>query len=214
MSGCCSPGPYGDFFDEKLARRDAERYRKKGLGKASEALVDLVASAGVEGASVLEIGGGTGSVEIELLRRGAARATNLELSPGYETEAQKLLRERGLEDRVDRSIGDIVEEPELAPEADVVVLHRVVCCYPDYAALLAAASSKARRFIAFSFPPDYAIARFLVGVLNLGQRLRGSAFRSYVHPEYEMLAAVEKQGLRLTTQRRSGVWRMALLERG
>ena len=204
---------YGDFFDEKLARRDADQYRRKGLGKASGALVDLVADAGVDGASVLEIGGGTGTVEIELLGRGAARTTNVEISPGYETEARRLLRERGLEDRVERYVGDLVENPELAPDADVVVLHRVVCCYPDYDALLATASAKARRFIAFSFPPDHALARFLVRVLNLGQRLRGSAFRSFVHPEREMLAAVERQGLRVTTRRRSGVWRMALLER-
>jgi SAM-dependent methyltransferase len=213
VSRCCSPGVYEDFFDEKLARRDADEYRRKGLSKPSEAFVDLVASAGIAGASVLEIGGGTGTVEIELLGRGATRTTNVEISPGYETEARNLLRERGLEDRVERVVGDLVEEPGLAPDADVVVLHRVVCCYPNYAALLETASAKARRVIAFSFPPDHAPARFIVGVLNLGQRVRGSAFRSFVHPEREMLAAVEQQGLQVARQRRSGVWRMALLER-
>ena len=37
--------------------------------------------------------------------------------------------------------------------ADVVVLHRVVCCYPDYQRLLGAAASHAGRLLVFSHPP-------------------------------------------------------------
>ena len=213
MSRCCSPGAYGEFFDEKLARRDADRYRKKGLGRASERLVELVTGHGLAGASVLEVGGGTGTLQIELLERGASRATNVELSPGYESEARRLLEERGLSERVDRRIADIAQEPDAVEPADVVVLHRVVCCYPDGAALLEAASAKARRVVAFSFPPDFVLARLAVRLLNLGPRLRGCAFRSFVHPERAMIGAVEGQGFRLADDGRSGVWRFALLER-
>jgi hypothetical protein len=35
-----------------------------------------------------------------LLKRGAARAVNLELSPAYEEEESRLAREHGLEERV------------------------------------------------------------------------------------------------------------------
>ena len=63
------------------------------------------------GADVLEIGGGVGDVAIELLKRGARRATNIELSPAYEPFAAELLRETGLADRVERRRGDIVEDP-------------------------------------------------------------------------------------------------------
>lgn len=213
MAGCCSPGVYGEFFDEKLARRDAERYRRKGLGRASRRLVELVASRGVAGASVLEIGGGTGTLQIELLQRGAERATNLELSPAYDREAGRLLEERGLRERVDRRVADVVSDPDIVKSADVVVLHRVVCCYPDYDALLTAASAKARRVVAFSFPPDNVVARLFVGVLNLGQRVRGSGFRSFVHPEQGMLEAVARSGFRVAEVNRVGVWRLALLER-
>ena len=48
---------------------------------------------GLEGATVLEIGGGVGEIQIELLKSGAARAVNLELSPAYEAEATELLRD-------------------------------------------------------------------------------------------------------------------------
>ena len=213
MSGCCPGGVYGEFFDEKLAHRDAERYRRKGLGGASRRLVELVAGRGIAGASVLEIGGGTGTLQIELLERGAERATNLELSPAYDREAAQLLEEHGLRGRVDRRVADVVSDPETVGPADVVLLHRVVCCYPDYDALLTAASTKARRIVAFSFPPDNTVARLAVGVLNFGQRLRGSAFRSFVHPERAMLDAVVSNGFRLAEVKRAGVWRLALLER-
>ena len=214
MSRCCSPGAYGEFFDEKLARRDADRYRRKGLGRASQRLVDLVAGRGLEGASVLEVGGGTGTLQIELLERGASRATNVELSPGYETEARRLLEERGLSERAERHVVDLATDRDAVGDADVVLLHRVVCCYPDYESLLSVAAAKARRLVAFSFPPDLAVSRLLVRVLNLGPRLRGCDFRSYVHSERAMLTAVERQGFRLAGAERAGVWRLALLERG
>jgi Methyltransferase domain len=214
MSACCSPGTYADFFDEKLAGKDAARYRRKGLRGAGKRLVELVAGRGIEGATVLEIGGGIGSLQIELLDRGAARSTNTEISPGYEAAAGRLLEERGLTDRVERVVVDLAAEPDRVGSADAVVLHRVVCCYPDFEALLSAASGKARRLLAFTYPPDPAPIRALVAVLNLWQRLRGSDFRSFVHPEQAMLETVERSGFRITSRDRSGIWRIALLERG
>jgi hypothetical protein len=213
VSGCCSPGAYGQFFDEKLARRDADRYRRKGITGASRRLVDAVAGRGIEGASLLEIGGGTGTLQLELLQRGAERATNVELSPGYEGDARRLLEERGLSERVERRVADLAMDPDAVAAADVVLLHRVVCCYPDYESLLGVAAAKARRLIAFTFPPDLALARLAVRVLNLGPRVRRCDFRSYVHPEPAMIRAVERQGFRLTSTERAGVWRLALLER-
>ena len=51
-------------------------------------LVGFLGEAGVGGATVLEVGGGVGGIRIELLRRGAERSVNLELSPAYEREAE------------------------------------------------------------------------------------------------------------------------------
>jgi predicted TPR repeat methyltransferase len=213
MARCCSTATYADFFNEKLARRDAARYRRKGLRGVSKRLVELVAARGVDGATVLELGGGTGSLQIELLERGAASATNTELSPGYEAVAGELLRERGLTGRVERIVADLVQDPERVDAADVVLLNRVVCCYPDYEALLATAAGKARRLVAFSYPPDSALARGPVWVLNLWQRLRGSDFRSYVHPERAMLETLERRGFHVVASERASVWRLALAER-
>jgi hypothetical protein len=103
--------------------------------------------------SLLEIGGGVGKLQIELLKRGAARAVDLELSAAYEQEAKSLLREAGLEERAERRLHDIAMDPEGVEAADVVVLHRVVCCYPDYERLLGRAAQHARRLLVFSYPP-------------------------------------------------------------
>jgi hypothetical protein len=53
-------------------------------------MVEFLRELGIEGASILEIGGGVGEIQVELLQAGAARAQNLELSPAYEHEAHKL----------------------------------------------------------------------------------------------------------------------------
>lgn len=213
MSGCCSPGTYGEFFDEKLARRNAEHYRRRGIDGASQRLVELVAGRGVDGATVLELGGGIGAVQIELLERGASRSTNVELSPSYDGVAAGLLRERGLEHRVSRLVGNAADEPDLVEAADLVILHRVVCCYPDYEQLLGVAADKARRLVAFSFPPDNAFARSVVRVMNLWPRVRGSDFRSFVHPRRAMFDVVRRRGFAVTAVERSGVWQLAVLER-
>ena len=152
MSCCQPPRGYTRIFSKRAARRSAKRYREKGLDDTAEEIVEFLREHGVEGASVLEIGGGVGAIQLELLKVGAARATNLELSPEYEETARELIHERGLDDRVERRLGDVVQEPDLAGEADAVVMHRVVCCYPDYDALVGAAAERARRYLVLSFP--------------------------------------------------------------
>ena len=68
------------MFDARFARRRARRYRKKGLDRTAQRMVDLLEN-DTRGATVLEIGGGVGEIGLELVRRGAAAATTLELSP-------------------------------------------------------------------------------------------------------------------------------------
>ncbi len=97
MGDCCDPDGYDKVFSGRFATRMARRYRRRGLSRSARALVDFLAERGIEGATVLEIGGGVGEIQVELLRRGAARAVNLELAAGYEAEAAQLLRSSGLD---------------------------------------------------------------------------------------------------------------------
>src|SRR5829696_1731894 len=176
-------------------------------------MVDLLAERGVQGSTVLEIGGGVGEIQLELLRRGAASTTNLELSPGYETVAAELIDEAGVAGRVHRRLLDIATEPDAVPPADVVVLHRVVCCYPDHERLLAAAAQHARRLLVFSHPRPSFIARVVVGAENLGQRLRRSEFRVFLHPTAAMLAVLRAHGLEPAFDERGLAWEAHGLKR-
>ena len=213
MTGCCNPRGCDRFFTPRFARRVAKRYRKRGLDKTARRIVEFLEQRGIEGATVLEVGGGVGEIQIELLKRGAARAVNLELSPAYEEEAKRLLREAGFEERAERRLHDIAVDAESVEAFDVVVLHRVVCCYPDYERLLGAAAQHARSALVFSYPPRNAASRLFIAAQNLIFSLLRREFRTFAHPPSAMLAVLEGRGLRRTSAQHTLVWQVAGLER-
>jgi 16S rRNA G966 N2-methylase RsmD len=213
MAGCCDPRGCDRMFGSRFATRMATRYRKRGLDKTAGAIVDLLAEGGVHGATVLEIGGGIGEIQLELLVRGAASAINLELSPAYEPEAAALIGEAGFTGRVQRRLLDIATDPGAVQPADIVVLHRVVCCYPDYATLLGAAADHARRHLVFSHPPRNPVSRAVVASGNLLSRLAGRDFRTFAHPPAAMLAVLDEHGLHLRATHRGRVWQVAAVSR-
>jgi O-methyltransferase domain len=210
VGSCCSPDPYRKLFGRKQARKDAKRFRRKGLDATARRVVDGLAARGVDDAEVLEVGGGVGGVDIELLRAGAARATIVELSPEYDDEAAALLREAGLEGRIDRRIGDFVADG--VPPADVVVMHRVVCCYPDEEALVGAAADHARRLLALSFPRDALHLRPIGWGCDLLLRLV-FRLRFYVRPREQVLAPARARGFRVVSEHEGVFWQTAVLER-
>jgi 2-polyprenyl-3-methyl-5-hydroxy-6-metoxy-1,4-benzoquinol methylase len=213
MTGCCNARGCDKVFGDWFARRVAKRYRKKGLDKTARRMVAFLDSRGIEGAKVLEIGGGVGEIGLKLLERGAAHAVNLELSPAYEEEGRRLFREHGLEERVTWRLHDIAADPDAIEPADIVVLHRVVCCYPDYRRLLGAAADHARRFVVFSYPPRNPLSRLFVAGANLLTRAFREEFRAFVHPPAAMLAVLEERGLRPVLTHRALVWQIAGFER-
>jgi 2-polyprenyl-3-methyl-5-hydroxy-6-metoxy-1,4-benzoquinol methylase len=200
MPGCCATD-YRRFFNRKFAQRDLERYRRSGLSATERDLVGLCGD--VSGATILEAGGGIGALQLELLDAGAAAATNVELSAGYEEAAAELFAGRGVE----RRVGDFVDE-DVEPH-DIVLLHRVVCCYPDVGELLAAAAQHARRALVFSHPPRNPVSRAVVGTQNLLLRLGKRKFRTFAHPPSAMRAVLAEHGLRPTVARRGPVWWIA-----
>lgn len=213
MASCCDPRGCDRFFGRRFARRVAKRYRKRGLDKPARQMVDFLQSRGLDGATVLEIGGGVGEIQLELLKRGAERTVNLELSPGYEQEAARLAQEAGVQGRVERRIHDIAVDPGAVEPVDIVVLHRVVCCYPDYERLLGTAADHVRRLLVFSHPPRNLISRAVVAAQNLGFRVMGREFRTFAHPPAAMLTVLEQHGLHRTFSHRGIPWQVAGLER-
>ena len=64
---CCDPRGCDQFFSPRFARRVARRYRKRGVDKTARQMIAFLEQRGIEGATVLEIGGGVGEIQLELL---------------------------------------------------------------------------------------------------------------------------------------------------
>jgi magnesium-protoporphyrin O-methyltransferase len=213
VSECCGPEDYRSVFSDRFARRQSRRYERRGLSAVAQAIVDFAGAQGIDGATVLEIGGGVGHLHVELLRRGASHVTNLELSENYEAEAARLLEQAGMAGRVSRRFLDIAQAPDEVPPADVVVLHRVACCYPDYARLLTVAAGHARKRLVYSHPAANTVNRFLFGAENAYRRLGRQEFRAFVHPPRAMVCAAESGGLVVAYRRHRWDWDVVGLAR-
>jgi magnesium-protoporphyrin O-methyltransferase len=176
-------------------------------------MVDFLAGDGVRGASVLEIGGGIGEIGVELLKRGADQVTTLELSTAYDGEARRLAEEAGVADRMHRKVTDIATSPDDVEPADLVVLHRVVCCYPDYARLLGAAADHCRSRLAFSHPPRNVLSRLVLATQNATFAVLGREFRTFAHPPAAMVGVVVGQGMRAVMAHPGRIWQVEGLTR-
>jgi len=206
---CCSTfsSEARQQFTAARAARDLARYGRKGADVTTRMLRDLVMEATPAGATLLDIGAGVGVLTFELLRAGFHRAIAVDASGAYAAAGREETARRGLEGLVDWREGDFVAlAPEL-PAADVVTLDRVVCCYPSWRDLLTSACDRAGREVACSYPRDRAIVRAVVAAENVVRRLRGTAFRTFVHPPSAMRALVERRGFRLAGQRATFAWR-------
>lgn len=212
MAECCNSSGYRHLFNQREARRNLRRYEAKGLDAMARRLVDELASRDLEGKSVLEVGGGIGAFHLELLEAGAADAVNVELSSGYDEVARELAERKGLVDRVERRMGDFTESAADL-KADVVVMHRVICCYPHMERLMASAASSSRQLLAATFPPRNLVARLLVRLGNAWCRVSGVDFRAYVHPPEAILEAARRAGFAVAFRDRSWRWHAVVLER-
>ncbi|HXG76990.1 MAG TPA: class I SAM-dependent methyltransferase [Gaiellaceae bacterium] len=176
-------------------------------------MLEAASAGGLEGARVLEIGGGIGALQSELLVAGAASGEIVEVVPAYRPYAEELARERGQQDRVAFRVVDVLEQPDAVEPADVVLMNRVVCCSPDGVALVAAAARLARRTLVLSFPRDVAWVRLAVRALNAGFWALRRSFRTFVHPPAALRAAAEAEGLRIAAHGTQGPWEFVALRR-
>ncbi len=211
---CCSHSKgLNTIFDERNARSEVEEYWKKGIDKHAHLLVDAVSARGVRDASLLEVGGGVGGLHTELLKRGASHATDVDISTAYISAAKSVTEKLGLRDRVDYREADFAGEADSVPPADVVILHRVVCCYPDMPGLVTAAAQHANRLLALTFPGDAWYMRLGEKLFNFGLWLSRSNFRFYVHRAEAILRVAAASGLKPVQQKLSWPWQIVVFER-
>lgn len=210
---CCRAGPCEETFKPRFAQKSLERYRKKGLGEHERLMVASAVANGVDGARVLEIGGGIGAIQAELLAAGALQGEIIELVSAFEPYAHELARAKGLEGRSSFRVADILSEPAAADPADVVVLNRVVCCSPEGVALAGAAGRLTRSTLLLSFPRDVVWVRAGIRLLNAGLWLARRSFRVFVHPRTALVAAAEAEGMQVGDSGCGALWEWAAFRR-
>lgn len=213
MSDCCTPKGYGWVFSERMAATDARRYRRKGLDATSRRIVEYLKKQGVEGRTVLEVGGGIGAIQLELLKAGAARAVSVELTPNYEAVAGRLASEAGMSDRVDRKVMDFAQAGAAVEAADFVVLNRVICCYWDMPRLAGAAADHARQVLVLSYPKRAWWTVIGLGIANSMLWATRRGFHIFLHPPRQIVATSESHGLRKVLEQRGFLWTVTAMRR-
>lgn len=138
---------------------------------------------GIQGKSVLEIGSGAGQLSRELARRGTRFVTGLDLSPVSVATATTEARAEGLDERVRFEVGNGASDA-LEPR-DVVVLDRVLCCYPRAHEFVANTIKAARQVYAFTIPRNEGALRYCwragFWIENAWHAVRRRRFRAYLH---------------------------------
>ena len=201
------------FFNRRTAERNLRSYRKRGPDRTTRLLIGALEAEGVVDRTLLDIGGGIGAIQCELLKAGAARATDVDASSAYLTAAHDEAERQGLADRVEYRMGNFIDvAPELA-SADIVTLDRVVCCYHDPRSLVGLSAAKTTRLYGLVYPRDTWLSHVFIAAANTVLRLRGSPFRVFVHPTAAIDGFARGTGLQPRYQRNAGVWQVVVYAR-
>jgi selenocysteine lyase/cysteine desulfurase len=206
MTSCCHVDVADRHFGEEMARRDAKAYLKNGVDPLSRTLLRLIGEQPIERATLLDIGGGVGVLGRELLGEQVQAVTMVDESTAYLGVAREQARGDGTADRYRFVVGDVVEAGNDVGRADLATLHRVVCCYPDYGALLEAVIGTGVRWVALTYPRDRWYVRVGNFFENLKRRIRGNPFRTFVHAEGGIVEQLEAAGFRRVSGSGTLIW--------
>jgi magnesium-protoporphyrin O-methyltransferase len=199
-----------DMFNEKRAASELRRYRRLGPGKTSRLLVESVSAEGVEGRTVLDIGGGLGAVHLGLLSAGAREAVDVDASAGYLKAARREAERQGLAGRIRHLHGNFVDLAREVPMADIVTLDRVLCCYDDAPSLLDSSAAKARSILGLVYPIDSGLMKIAQALINSLLRALRKRFRIFVPSTVQVEAIARSHGFLKRAYHRSGIWQVVV----
>ena len=206
---CCDVNGLNRVFRGSLVRQEKRAFLKNGLNRRQQSFFEVV---WVADKTVLDIGCGVGALGLSALQRGARAAQLVDVSGPYLNAARDVAERLGVADRAEFYQDDFTFLEELRP-ADVLTLDRVVCCYPDAAALLTKAAAYSRREIVLSYPLPAGWLRAGRALLNAGMRVFGQAYRFYLHDETLLLKAAGSAGHVLKHSARYGLWQVAVFSK-
>ncbi len=201
------------FFAGGCVGRQLRKYRRRGPASTTQILIDGLVAQGVVDATLLDIGGGIGVVQHELLKLGIVSAASVEVASEYAQASRDEAQRQGHGDRITFYSGNFVE---LAPQlqgADLVTLDRVICCYHDMESLVTRSVEKARRVYGLVYPRDDWWVRIGISFTNLLLRLTRNPFRTFLHPSAAVEEIVGQAGFTRRLYRKTLVWQIVVFSR-
>jgi magnesium-protoporphyrin O-methyltransferase len=202
-----------NVFGTREAEGDLKRYRRNGPDSTTKALIEAIVAEGIEGATLLDVGGGIGAIAFELLDAGAARAQSIDATDAYIAVERQEAARRGVADRVTARVGDFVAlAPDIEP-ADVVTLDKVVCCYVDMPALVGRAADRARRMVGLVFPRETWWNRVAGRLIAAWSWLTRSPVRWRLHPPADIDRLLAGAGFERHDVSRDFIWHVVLYRR-
>lgn len=204
-----------EYIDNEVCCRVAAGDQLGEVRGVSEILLAALGSVEIHDRTVLDVGCGVGGLGVELLRRGAAHVTGLDLSTQAIAEARRWSSRYGLDDKMTFVVADGAEA-ELE-SADLMVLDKVYCCYFDPTRLLANTLPAARAVYAIVLPASGGVrgllSKLVTRVENLWHLVRRRGFRAHVHDVRRLDVAIRGAGFRPTVDRRHWHWDVRIYER-
>lgn len=210
---CCQCQGIEAVFDARLVEEELSSYREKGPNQTTRMLIAALKAEGIQGGSLLDIGGGVGAIQHALLAAGVQNATDVDASPAYLNAAKEEAQRRGLAERVNFQRGNFVDIAAQIPPADIVTLDRVICCYHDMENLVSLSAARARKTYGLVYPRDVWWVKFGIRVVNFFYRLQKNPFRTFTHPTQAVEAIVHQSGLKRRFYRRTLIWQVVVYAR-
>lgn len=198
---------------QKWVKSDLAALRRGKKQRTTVLLIQALLDLGVGGQTLLDIGGGLGVIQLELLKGGAAAATSVEISSAYLEAARQEAARQGLSERIAWEHGDFVALAEDVPAADIVTLDRVVCCYPDYKELIGKSVVKAGKVYALVFPRDLWVIRQGLKLMNWIFKAQKSLYVAYIHPVAEIDRIIRASGFSAAYQHSTLGWHVRVYRR-
>jgi magnesium-protoporphyrin O-methyltransferase len=205
----------GSFYDEKRAVSELAKYRERGPIPSTQALIDALKAEGLEGATLLDIGGGIGAIQHELLDAGVTHATSVDASTSYLEAARAESKRRGHDGRVTYLHGDFVDLADSVSPAEIVTLDRVINVYPGWERLATHAAGHAQRLLGLVYPRETRMVRLVILAMNLMLRLQRKPVRASIRPGDAIDRIAHANGLARHVSRDVGpAWHVAVFRRG
>ncbi|RPI82205.1 MAG: class I SAM-dependent methyltransferase [Chloroflexi bacterium] len=202
-----------ELFNQKQVDKELSRYRTKGPDKTTRILVQAIKEQSVKGSTLLDVGGGVGAVQHELMAAGIEKVIGVDASGAYLNAAMQEAQRRGKARQVIYYHGNFVDLAEEISSADIVTLNRVICCYNDMDALVGSSAKRAKRLYGLVFPRDTWWIKLGVAVGNILYRIRNSSFRGFVHTTEAVEAVVRHSGFERKFYHRTLLWQIAVYSR-